>query len=66
VATRHLGALGTSAGWGLFQILMIMSANVSGLVTGEWSGAGRRAVRTLLAGLVLLGAATISMSLANG
>jgi L-rhamnose-H+ transport protein len=65
IASRHLGALGTSAGWGLYQVLMIVSANVSGLVTGEWSAAGRRPVRILLAGLALLGVATLSMSLAN-
>jgi L-rhamnose-H+ transport protein len=65
IASRQLGALGTSAGWGLYQILMIISANVSGLVTGEWSGAGRRPVRALLAGLALLAVATVSMSLAN-
>lgn len=65
IASRQLGALGTSAGWGLYQILMIISANVSGLVTGEWSAAGRRPVRALLAGLALLAVATVSMSLAN-
>ena len=65
IASRQLGALGTSAGWGLYQILMIISANVSGLVTGEWSGAGRRPVRALLAGLALLAVATVSMGLAN-
>lgn len=65
IASRHLGALGTSAGWGLYQILMIVSANISGLVTGEWSGAGRRPVHALLAGLALLAVATVSMSMAN-
>ncbi len=65
VASRQLGALGTSAGWGLYQILMIICANVSGLITGEWTGAGRRPVRALLAGLGLLAVATVSMSLAN-
>jgi L-rhamnose-H+ transport protein len=65
IASRQLGALGTSAGWGLYQILMIICANVSGLLTGEWSAAGRRPVRALLAGLFLLAVATVSMSLAN-
>jgi L-rhamnose-H+ transport protein len=65
VASRQLGALGTSAGWGLYQILMIMSANVSGLLTGEWAGAGKRPVHRLFVGLALLAVATLSMSLAN-
>ena len=65
IASQRLGALGTSAGWGLYQILMIMAANISGLVTGEWSGAGGRPVQALMAGLALLAVATASMSLAN-
>jgi L-rhamnose-H+ transport protein len=65
VATRFLGSLGTSAGWGLYQIFMILAANGSGLLMGEWDKAGRRPVFTLLGGLTLLAAATVLMSLAN-
>ena len=39
VASVYLGSLGTSVGWGLFQIFMIITANLSGLLTGEWRGA---------------------------
>jgi L-rhamnose-H+ transport protein len=66
VATRYLGTLGTSAGWGLFQIFMIAAANVSGLLLGEWAKATRRAVSVLLLGLLLLALATVLMSAANG
>jgi len=38
-ALVYLGALGLSVGWGLFQIFNIMSANVSGILTGEWRAA---------------------------
>ncbi len=65
VATRYLGALGTSAGWGLYQIFMIVAANVSGLVLGEWAKATGRAVSVLLLGLLLLALATGFMSAAN-
>ncbi len=65
VASRYLGALGTSAGWALFQIVMIAAANVAGVVAGEWKAAGRGPVRTLLAGLMLLAAATALMAFAN-
>ena len=65
VATRYLGTLGTSAGWGLYQIFMIAAANVSGLVLGEWAKAGGRAISVLLLGLVLLALATVLMSAAN-
>jgi hypothetical protein len=36
VSSVYLGALGTSAGWALRQIFMIMTANCSGLLTAEW------------------------------
>ena len=58
VSTALLGALGTSVGWALFQIFMIMTANVSGVLTGEWKDAPDRARRALWVGLALLAAAT--------
>jgi L-rhamnose-H+ transport protein len=64
-ASVFLGALGTSVGWGLFQIFMIMTANVSGVVTGEWKFASSGARRLLWIGLCLLAAATVLMALGN-
>ena len=65
VSTTLLGALGTSIGWALFQIFMIMAANVSGVVTGEWKGARQRARNLLWASLLLLALATVIIALAN-
>lgn len=53
----YLGALGTSIGWGLFQLFMIMTATISGLLTAEWRGAPRNAMVLLTAGIAgLIGA----------
>jgi L-rhamnose-H+ transport protein len=65
VASVYLGALGTSVGWGLFQIFMIMTANFGGVVTGEWTAAPRSALRTLYAGLALLAVATVMLAAGN-
>jgi L-rhamnose-H+ transport protein len=65
VAAVDLGALGTSVGWGLFQIFMIMTANFGGVITGEWTAAPRSALRTLYAGLALLGVATVMLAAGN-
>lgn len=65
LSSVYLGALGTSAGWALFQIFMIITANVSGVVTGEWSTAPRKARRTLWAGLALLALATAIIAAGN-
>jgi L-rhamnose-H+ transport protein len=61
----YLGALGTSLGWALFQIFMIMTANVSGVLTGEWKAAPREARRGLWASLALLAIATGMIALGN-
>lgn len=65
VASVYLGALGTSVGWGIFQIFMIMTANCAGLVTGEWRAAPRSARRTLYASLTLLSVATGLLAAGN-
>src|SRR6202011_1258823 len=39
VGSVYLGVLGTSVGWALFQIFMIMTANFSGVLSGEWKNA---------------------------
>jgi L-rhamnose-H+ transport protein len=65
MSTAFLGALGTSAGWALFQIFMIMAANLSGVMTGEWRAAGSRTRGILWAGLSLLTVATVLISLGN-
>lgn len=65
VAAVYLGALGTSAGWALFQIFNIMTANVSGVLAGEWRSAPPLARRRLRIGLLLLAAATALIAAGN-
>lgn len=58
VGSVYLGILGTSVGWALFQIFMIMTANLSGVLTGEWSEAPLAARRRSWTGIALLSLAT--------
>ena len=62
VSAVYLGSLGTSIGWGLFQIFMIMTAILSGVLTGEWKRAPVRAVTLLAAGMTCLIGATILLA----
>jgi len=64
-AAAYLGDLGTSVGWGLFQIFMIITANLSGMLTGEWKAAPSRSLVLLRIGLGLLAAATVLMAMGN-
>jgi L-rhamnose-H+ transport protein len=63
--TVYLGVLGVSAGWALFNIALILSANLGGLLTGEWKSVGRRIFNVNVAGVVVLLVATIVMAAAN-
>ena len=65
VSSVYLGSLGTSVGWALFQIFMIMTANLSGLLTGEWRNAPRAAVASLGGGIALLALATVFIAAGN-
>lgn len=61
-----LGAFGTSIGWGLFQIFMIMTASLSGILTGEWKNSSRKSKGFFAAGLFFLLVATLVLTAANG
>jgi L-rhamnose-H+ transport protein len=60
-----LGRFGTSIGWGLFQIFMIMTATLSGVFTGEWRFAPRLAQTLLVLSITCLGGATALLAYAN-
>lgn len=61
----YLGTLGTSIGWGLFQIFMIMTATLSGVLTGEWKGAPIFSKSLLTSGFACLTGATALLAMAN-
>jgi len=65
MSATYLGSFGTSIGWGLFQIFMIMTATLSGVLTGEWKGAPRRATLLLVLGLGALTGATALLAMGN-
>jgi L-rhamnose-H+ transport protein len=65
MSASYLGSLGTSIGWGLFQIFMIMTATLSGVCTGEWKKAPRLAISLLGLGLTCLTGATVLLALGN-
>lgn len=60
-----LGGLGTSIGWGLFQIFMIMTASLSGLLTGEWRRTSSKSRVFLATGMFFLLVATLLLTAAN-
>jgi L-rhamnose-H+ transport protein len=65
MSATYLGSFGTSIGWGMFQIFMIMTAALSGVMMGEWKGAPRKARFLLGLGIVCLTGATTLLAMAN-
>jgi L-rhamnose-H+ transport protein len=65
MSATYLGALGTSVGWGLLQIFMIMTATLAGVLTGEWKHAGRSAKVLLGSGIVSLTVAIVLLAVSS-
>ena len=65
MSATYLGALGTSVGWGLLQIFMIMTATLAGVLTGEWKHAGRSAKVLLGSGIAGLTVAIVLLAVSS-
>ena len=65
LSTRYLGRLGDSAGWAIYQIVMVLTANTAGIVTGEWKSASRRSYLALASGVLILVLATVTTAVST-
>ncbi|MPY90242.1 MAG: hypothetical protein GEU99_20250 [Luteitalea sp.] len=61
----RMGALGPSLGWAILMSMMVATANLLGLVTGEWRDAPSASARRLYGGLLLLLLAIAGLGYAN-
>lgn len=62
---RTLGALGPSLGWAILMSTMVLAANVSGLLTGEWDAAPKQSKWQLALGILILLIAIAGLGYAN-
>jgi len=60
----RLSEMGPILGWPLFMSSIIITSNVWGFVTGEWKAAGKKALTTMLGGILflILGFVTLAIS----
>lgn len=65
ISTRYLGRLGDSAGWAIYQITMVLTANFGGILAGEWKHASRRSLIILGSGVLALVAATVTTAVST-
>ncbi len=62
IATQWLGDLGVVVGWPVFMSLIVITASILGILTGEWRHSGRAPVLLQLTGMLLLVLAVVAFS----
>ena len=65
IASVKLGTWGTILGWPLFMSLIVITASVLGIVTGEWKNSGKTPLRIQVAGVGVLVLAVFVLSAAS-
>ncbi len=65
LSTRYMGRLGDSAGWAIYQITMVLTANAAGIIAGEWKSAARRAYAALIVAVLILVLATVTTAVST-
>ncbi len=65
IAAGKMGSLGTVVGWPVFMSMIVITASIWGVVTGEWRGTGRRPLQIMYGGVAVLILAIIVLSRAS-
>ena len=65
IAAGRLGSLGTVLGWPLFMSLIVITASLWGIWTGDWKGSGMRPREIMYGGVAVLILAIIVLSRAS-
>jgi L-rhamnose-H+ transport protein len=65
VATTQLGELGAVIGWPVFMSLIVVTAGILGMFTGEWRHSGTRPMVLQVVGMLLLVVAVVALSRAQ-
>ena len=65
IAKGSLGSWGTTLAWPMFMSLIVITASIHGIRTGEWKGAGKSPLRIQLSGLAVLILAVIVLQMAG-
>ena len=65
IASTKLGGLGPVVGWPLFMSLIVITASLLGIFTGEWVSTGRKPLRLQMTGVMILVIAVVVLSRAS-
>lgn len=62
IASQNLGPLGVVLGWPVFNAVIVISAGLIGMATGEWKHSGKAPVLIQVGGILLLVLAIVSFA----
>jgi L-rhamnose-H+ transport protein len=65
IASGKLGSWGTILGWPLFMSLIVITASVLGIITGEWKNSGKQPLRIQMGAVAVLVLAVFVLSVAS-
>jgi L-rhamnose-H+ transport protein len=65
MASGYLGSWGPTLAWPMFMSLIVITASVHGIRTGEWKGTGKSPLRIQLSGVAVLILAVIVLQMAG-
>jgi L-rhamnose-H+ transport protein len=65
IASGKLGSWGTILGWPLFMSLIVITASVLGIITGEWKNSGKQPLRIQMSAVAVLVLAVFVLSVAS-
>ncbi|MGH9775586.1 MAG: L-rhamnose/proton symporter RhaT [Candidatus Acidiferrales bacterium] len=65
VSAGKLGSWGTTLGWPLFMSLIVITASLLGILTGEWRNTGTKPLRVQLTGVAVLVLAVFVLAAAS-
>ena len=65
LASGKLGSWGTILGWPLFMSLIVITASVLGILTGEWKNSGKQPLRIQMSAVGVLVLAVFVLAIAS-
>lgn len=63
IGTIVIGDLGTSVGWPMYMVAMVLSSNIGAILLGEWKGTKKKSRMRMGIGLGFLAVAIVLLAL---
>lgn len=65
IGTIVIGDLGTSVGWPMYMVAMVLSSNIGAIIIGEWKGTMKKSRMRMGIGLGFLAVAVVLLALGS-